>query len=80
MAVKGDAADLIIEAEAGVVCTPGDALGMAEAVRTLHSMSSQELSAMGERGRAYYEANLSINSGASHLESLLLQAVIQQNE
>jgi glycosyltransferase involved in cell wall biosynthesis len=80
MAVKGDAADLIIEAGAGVVCTPGDALGMAEAVRALHSMSSQELSAMGERGRAYYEAKLSFNSGASHLESLLLQAVIQRNE
>jgi glycosyltransferase involved in cell wall biosynthesis len=74
MAVKGDAADLILEAGAGVVCTPGDVQGMAEAIRKLHSMSSQELSAMGEQGRAYYKANLSIDSGASRLESLLKRA------
>lgn len=74
MAVKGDAADLILEAGAGVVCTPGDVLGMAEAIRKFHSMSSQELSAMGEQGRAFYEAELSIDSGASRLESLLRRA------
>lgn len=79
MSVKGDAAELILDARAGFVCTPGDAQGMAKAIRKFHSLTVQELSEMGERGRAYYESNLSIDIGAARLETLLIQAAMRKN-
>lgn len=78
MSVKGDAAQLILDASAGFVCTPGDSQGMANAIRKFHSMTVQELSEMGERGRLYYESNLSINIGAARLETLLIQAAMRK--
>jgi glycosyltransferase involved in cell wall biosynthesis len=54
MAVEGDAADLITEAGAGVVCPSDDPLGLAAAVRRLWGMSASEREAMGAAGRQWF--------------------------
>jgi glycosyltransferase involved in cell wall biosynthesis len=72
MAVRGDAARLVESAHCGVVCPPGDAPTLAAAVRQLASLPDEERLAMGERGRRYYELNMSLDRGARKLETLLL--------
>ena len=71
MAVRGDAADLVTSAEAGVTATPGDEVSIAAAIERLYSLPRAELEAMGARGRHYYVNSLSLNQGAGHLEALL---------
>ena len=73
MAARGDAADLVEEAEAGIVVEPGNVDAMADAFRHLYSATSSELQQMGTRGRSYYLKELSLAQGASHLESLLVK-------
>ncbi|RLQ87386.1 glycosyltransferase family 4 protein [Notoacmeibacter ruber] len=63
MAVLGEAACLIERADAGLCIRPEDPEAMAKAVRRLAHMSSDEREAMGERGRVYYERELSMERG-----------------
>jgi glycosyltransferase involved in cell wall biosynthesis len=46
--VRGDAAELVAEAQAGVACPPQDPYGIAEKVCKLQAMSGDQLKAMGE--------------------------------
>lgn len=74
MAVRGDAADLVKHANAGVFAEPEDSASIANAAIRLASMPQDELIAMGKRGRTYYEQTLSIKVGVAKLASLLEQA------
>lgn len=74
MAVRGDAAAMATASGAGLACTPGDVDAFETAVRHLIGLSEDERTAMGERGRAYYLEHLSLEHGASQLESLMTQA------
>lgn len=69
-AVRGDAADLVRQAQCGVEATPEDATSIANAATTLASLTPGELDAMGQRGRAYYEANLSVAVGVDRFASV----------
>jgi len=71
MAVRGDAADLVNTAGAGITSTPGDEVGLAAAIGCLYSLPKDELDAMGARGRQYYVNALSLDRGAQRLEELL---------
>lgn len=51
MAVAGDAADVVRDAGAGLVCAPQDPEALADAVRTLYAMSAAERERMGQSGR-----------------------------
>jgi colanic acid biosynthesis glycosyl transferase WcaI len=73
MAVRGDAADLIERARAGVTCTPGDPTAIANAVLQLRALSPQERDAMGMRGRRFYEEQLSLEVGGRQMDVLLRQ-------
>ena len=71
MAVRGDAAALLTEADAGVVCEPGNDAALAAAIEQLYLLPRAELDAMGTRGREYYEREMSLDRAATRLESLL---------
>ena len=71
MAVRGDAADLVSNAGAGITSTPGDEAGLAAAIERLYSLPREELDAMGARGRRFYVSELSLDRGAGRLEALL---------
>jgi colanic acid biosynthesis glycosyl transferase WcaI len=74
MAVRGDAADLVRKAGAGLTCAPGSAPEMARAVETLLEMSGEMRDSMGASGRGYYRRELSLDVGVSRLERLLAVA------
>ncbi len=63
VAMRGDAPALVEAAHAGVVCPPEDPTALAEAVADLATRSTKELSKMGQAGRAYYDAELSMKVG-----------------
>jgi glycosyltransferase involved in cell wall biosynthesis len=73
--VRGDAADLVLKAQAGLVCTPEDPLSIADRVGQFAQMSQEELCKMGENGRKYYQQELSLQTGAKRIESLLESVV-----
>lgn len=68
MAVGGDAADLVAQSGGGVTCPPQNPLAMAEAVRRLSSIDPQQREAMGARGQAFYDAQLSLRTGVAKFE------------
>jgi colanic acid biosynthesis glycosyl transferase WcaI len=51
--IDGEGAEVIRNANAGVVCAAGDATGLAQAVLQLAAMTSDERSLLGGHGRAY---------------------------
>jgi len=75
LAVAGDAARLITESGAGIVCPPDDEEGLASAFRRVHALDASARDEMGSRGRAYYEREFSLERGGSQMEELLEQVV-----
>jgi glycosyltransferase involved in cell wall biosynthesis len=73
MAVRGDAADLVRRAGAGVTCSPEDDAEMADAFVKLAHTDRRELEEMGVNGRAAYLANMSLDVGGALTESVLRQ-------
>ena len=68
MGMRGDAADLVRAAGAGIVFAPGQAAALAQAVDTLLAMPESARQRMGGAGRAYYEAHLSLAAGVQAFE------------
>jgi colanic acid biosynthesis glycosyl transferase WcaI len=70
MAVEGDAADMVKDAEAGVCIKPEDAEGLAKAMIAVSQMSPETLLRMGEAGKAYYEKFLRLEVGVRSFDSV----------
>jgi colanic acid biosynthesis glycosyl transferase WcaI len=75
MAVPGDAADLITQAGAGLVCPPEDPTALASAVKQLSTMYPRQREAMGACGKACYEQQLSLRVGVEKFESVFRAAI-----
>jgi colanic acid biosynthesis glycosyl transferase WcaI len=73
MAVRGDAADLILSEEAGIVCEP-NVEGLREAFRQAASLPPTERIAMGERARYLYVERLSLRRATEQFEEILERA------
>lgn len=61
MAVRGDAANIVKEAESGIFCEPENPSKLADAMVKMSTMSKSELNAMGAKGRDYYIKHLSLD-------------------
>jgi colanic acid biosynthesis glycosyl transferase WcaI len=70
MAVRGDAAELVQRAGAGVACPPESPEALGDAVERLYRMTAVEREAMGRRGRDFYMSELSMAAGTARFESL----------
>jgi glycosyltransferase involved in cell wall biosynthesis len=68
MAVGGDAADLVREAEAGVCCSAENLNDLADAIIEMAAQPESVRVAMGQRGREYYLRRLSFEAGVSAFE------------
>ncbi len=77
MGVEGDAAALVSKAQAGIHFTPEDPRSLADAVLQLHAMTPEERTAMGERGRAFYNAQLSFEISVDMTDQILQSLVAQ---
>ncbi len=56
-ALSGEAARVVREAGAGLVCPPGDARGLADIVVRFFEMPAAERERLGRNGHAYYKAH-----------------------
>jgi len=68
--VRGDAADLVKMAKAGLPCESENPQSIAEAALKFHAMSKEQLDAMGANGRKFYEQELSFDRGARRYEKI----------
>jgi glycosyltransferase involved in cell wall biosynthesis len=74
VAVKGDAADLVRSANAGIACEPEDPQSIASAVSRLYQMTAEEREIMGRNGRLFYQQCLSFAVGVQQMASILTGA------
>jgi len=70
MAVPGDAADVVREANCGVTCEPENPSSLAEAIVRLEAMSAEERRVLGENGRRFYESVFAFRVGISAFEAI----------
>jgi len=70
MGVRGDAAALVQEAEAGLVCEPGNPDSIAEAACRLAEMPPAVLQRMGKNAAEFYQRHLSIQVGVRRFEAV----------
>ncbi len=70
VAVRGDAADLVRLADAGVAAMPTQA-GLERAMSELGRMSSGRLAELGTNGRSHYDEHLALNRAASKFQGIL---------
>ncbi len=75
MAVLGDAAEIVQQAGAGIVCMPQNPLEMAKAMVKMATMSKSELEAMGVRGRDFYLKHLSLDVACESLNEVFQTVV-----
>ncbi len=71
MAVKGEAASIVKEAGAGAVVDPCQPARLAQAVLAMAALTPEQLSAMGERGRVYYQERMSMEHGVRSVDAML---------
>ena len=70
MGVRGDAANLVKEAEAGLAFEPENAASLTNAILALYAMPSAERHRMGASGRRYYEQHLRMELAVDQFETL----------
>lgn len=71
MAVRGDAAEVIRKAGAGLTCEPENEEEMARAILKLYEMERDQRELMGARGRQFYLDEMSLEIGGQRTEALL---------
>jgi glycosyltransferase involved in cell wall biosynthesis len=74
-ALDGEGARVLEEAQAGIACPADDARALADAVLRLYRMPEAERARMGERGRAYFEAEFERGILLHRLERCIQETV-----
>ena len=73
MAVRGDAAEMVTRARAGLVANPDDPVSIADAVLTLERMPLEERRMLGKNGAEFYDQHLSQREGVRRFEECFLE-------
>ncbi|MGH9508655.1 MAG: glycosyltransferase family 4 protein [Terriglobales bacterium] len=71
MAARGESAEMIRKAGAGMTCAPSRPEELAATMLEMYHLAVQQREAMGSRGREYYLKNMSLEVGAGRIEQLL---------
>jgi len=71
MAVRGDAAALVEQAGAGLLCDPDNPLAMLDAVISLHERSESERRKIGNSGHRHYIQHFSFEKGVWTFEKVI---------
>lgn len=75
MGVDGDAADLVRYSGSGVVAESENAEALANAAEQLAELSPEELAAMGQRAKVYYQKHLALHEGVKRFGELFTRFV-----
>ncbi|HCC5835533.1 glycosyltransferase family 4 protein [Citrobacter farmeri] len=73
MAVNGDAAELVRNADAGVICESDNPESIAAGIKHLASLTTEELHIMGCNGSSYYNEKLSLHEGVKKFIAIFNQ-------
>jgi len=76
----GDAADVVLRANAGWTCMPGDVDQLVGAIRASVAAGEKELAAIGRRARQAYETEFGMSSVVGRLERLLSGRYIEDKD
>ena len=68
--VRGDAADLVKKANAGICVEPENSKSIAEGVKKLYLMTQTERQKLGDNGIGYYDENLSFSTAVDRYEKI----------
>lgn len=77
-ALAGDGADIIRDAEAGLICTPENAVEVAEAIEKMYNMPVDEREQLGLNARSAYEAKYHSAVQVSKYEEIFQDLVHKQ--
>ena len=77
-AVAGDAADVVVDAGAGVACPPENPTELAKTIRSLFSLDASELRSMGQHGRESAQTTYSRAYAVRQIETVLMSVVEHQ--
>jgi glycosyltransferase involved in cell wall biosynthesis len=75
MAVRGDTADVVRAADAGVLCEPENPGSIADAIRRLARMPAAERERLGRNGAEYYAREMSLERGVDKFEAVFTLAL-----
>lgn len=70
-AVEGEAASLVTHSGAGILCRAESPHAIAEAIVSISNLPKEQLMAMGQSGRDYYQKHLAFSIGAQRLVGVL---------
>lgn len=76
VAVKGDTADLIEMANAGIACEPQNPESIAAAIKKLYNLPAKKRKAMGCNGLEYYNQHLAFSVGIKRLVAVF-EGIVQ---
>lgn len=79
-ALDGEGARVLAEAEAGLACPAGDPRALADAVVALYNMPDFERKRIGDRGRAYFEAQFERGMLLSRLNRCIHETVKENDQ
>jgi len=72
MAMRGDAASLVQQAGAGLLCNPENPDAMMKAIKSLYEMKPRQREKLGKAGHLYYMHYLSFNQGVLKFEKIMM--------
>jgi len=72
--LRGDAAQLVQEADAGLVCEPGNAEALAASATQMATLPKVRLEELGRNGSRFYKSRLAMSQGVQRLERVLREA------
>ena len=75
ISVGGDAANIIKEAEAGLVAVPGNVGSLVEACESFLDMEQNRLLEMGLNGKHYYYNHFSLDVGVGNIEKIFKRVI-----
>lgn len=73
LGVRGDAAEIVEKARAGLTCAPENEAELAATMRAFYRLSREEREAMGAKGREFYLNEMSLDIGGEKMDALLRQ-------
>lgn len=75
MGVTGEAANIILDAKAGVCCQPENVSDIVEKIMFLYHLSDNERAKMGNNGKDYYNKKLHIEAGTAQYIELFKELI-----
>jgi glycosyltransferase involved in cell wall biosynthesis len=77
-AIDGDGAEVIYQANAGLICTPENPESLAKAIRIIYTMTASERETMGKAGREAYLTHYRRQVAVDHYEHLFYKIITHQ--